>query len=112
MLWHQKEEAATSGQQLPSFAMTTEKWKVTWKKSGKMPQNSADFLTLCRRRRGKKKKNKIFLKNYKNFLDFLRKVAYNNSCVENTDAQLNRNALLAQLVEHLTLNQGVQGSSP
>ena len=34
---------------------------------------------------------------------------YNHFCVEEMNA---RNALLAQLVEHLTLNQGVQGSSP
>ena len=33
-------------------------------------------------------------------------MVYNNACL------VKRNALLAQLVEHLTLNQGVQGSSP
>ncbi len=45
--------------------------------------------------------------------NFLKKVVANSnslcyilSCVVNTDAPL------AQLVEHLTLNQGVQGSSP
>ena len=34
---------------------------------------------------------------------------YNHFCVEEINVG---NALLAQLVEHLTLNQGVQGSSP
>ena len=34
---------------------------------------------------------------------------YNHFCVEEMNVG---NALLAQLVEHLTLNQGVQGSSP
>ena len=33
---------------------------------------------------------------------------YNNSCVQGTQ----ENAPLAQLAEHLTLNQGVQGSNP
>ena len=58
------------------------------------------------------KKNKIFLKNYKIFLDFCHQVSYNNSCVEEQTHNQIANALLAQLVEHLTLNQGVQGSSP
>ena len=32
--------------------------------------------------------------------------------LDNTADKTIKNALLAQLVEHLTLNQGVQGSSP
>ncbi len=41
-------------------------------------------------------------------LAFLTIIIYNTPCVEEIHTQ----ALLAQLVEHLTLNQGVQGSSP
>ena len=37
------------------------------------------------------------------------KLYYNIFCLERDE---NEYALLAQLVEHLTLNQGVQGSSP
>ena len=38
---------------------------------------------------------------------------YNNSCVENERPKSkDRYARLAQLAEHLTLNQGVQGSNP
>ena len=36
---------------------------------------------------------------------------YNNSCLKERTYNL-REARLAQLVEHLTLNQGVQGSNP
>ena len=39
-------------------------------------------------------------------LAFEGKALYNSPCVTKEDARL------AQLVEHLTLNQGVQGSSP
>ena len=44
-------------------------------------------------------------------LAFFLNMAYNQSCVVREKAA-QRNAPLAQLVEHLTLNQGVQGSSP
>ena len=37
---------------------------------------------------------------------------YNNSCVEKVTKRKDREARLAQLAEHLTLNQGVQGSNP
>ena len=36
-------------------------------------------------------------------------ILYNNDCVQNTEI---KRARLAQLAEHLTLNQGVQGSNP
>ena len=40
-------------------------------------------------------------------------LSYNSFCVrEILNEQFHRHALLAQLVEHLTLNQGVQGSNP
>ena len=90
MLCQPEKETTASGWRSYSFTTNTENWKDVWKKLGKTPQNSADFLTPCRRKKGKKKKNKNFLKNYKNFLDFWYRVAYNNSCVENTDAQLNK----------------------
>lgn len=48
------------------------------------------FLDSMPPKKGEKEENKNFLKNYKNFLDFWYRVAYNNSCVENTDAQLNK----------------------
>lgn len=48
------------------------------------------FLDSMPAEKGEKKKNKNFLKIIKNFLDFWYRVAYNNSCVENTDAQLNK----------------------
>ena len=44
-------------------------------------------------------------------LAFFSIVIYNVPCVESSQ-QFQMHALLAQLVEHLTLNQGVQGSSP
>ena len=43
-------------------------------------------------------------------LAFLKTIYYNNTCLRNKS--INGQARLAQLVEHLTLNQGVQGSSP
>ena len=46
----------------------------------------------------------------KKVLAFLYGYGYNNTCVRK-DAEKQK-ALLAQLVEHLTLNQGVRGSSP
>ena len=59
------------------------------------------------------KNNKIFLKKV---LAFHNNIAYNNTCVRqeksSPDDKITSYALLAQLVEHLTLNQGVQGSSP
>ena len=42
-------------------------------------------------------------------LAFFKKGIYNTTCRCETAT---KNALLAQLVEHLTLNQGVRGSSP
>ena len=40
-------------------------------------------------------------------------LSYNSFCVrEILNEQFHKHALLAQLVEHLTLNQGVQGSNP
>ena len=49
------------------------------------------------------------LEKIKKVLAFFIFIVYNNSCIcENK----NEYAPLAQLVEHLTLNQGVQGSSP
>ncbi len=45
-------------------------------------------------------------------LDFLMSVWYHISCAEAVKLSKNIYALLAQLVEHLTLNQGVRGSSP
>ena len=55
-----EKETTASGWRSYSFITNTENWKDVWKKSGKTPQNSADFLTPCRRKKGKKKKNKIF----------------------------------------------------
>ena len=50
---------------------------------------------------------------FKKMLAFHKHFAYNNTCVQENGLFRNRkHALLAQLVEHLTLNQGVQGSSP
>ncbi len=42
----------------------------------------------------------------KKIVAFLKKILYNNFRVNDIDARL------AQLAEHLTLNQGVQGSNP
>ena len=55
------------------------------------------------------------LKNFKKLLAFSKKLLYNITCVKETQKQNKENkenARLAQLVEHLTLNQGVQGSNP
>ena len=52
------------------------------------------------------------LKNFKKLLAFSKKLLYNIACVKETQKQNKENARLAQLVEHLTLNQGVQGSNP
>lgn len=43
---------------------------------------------------------------------FRQQLIYNTICVEEHETQKQKNARLAQLVEHLTLNQGVQGSNP
>ena len=43
---------------------------------------------------------------FKKCIAFSQKVQYNNTCVEKM------HGFLAQLAEHLTLNQGVQGSNP
>ena len=58
----------------------------------------------------------FMLKNFKIFKKYKKKACifprhvYNNVCAENKT--LIKCARLAQLVEHLTLNQGVQGSNP
>ena len=57
------------------------------------------FRETCRR----------YLNFFKKVLAFWEMMYYNHFCVEKMNVG---NALLAQLVEHLTLNQGVQGSSP
>ena len=49
------------------------------------------------------------MKKIKKVLAFWKNVLYNKHCVERYTKKYAR---LAQLVEHLTLNQGVQGSSP
>ena len=51
------------------------------------------------------------MKKIKKVLAFLKELLYNNSCLKERTYNL-REARLAQLVEHLTLNQGVQGSNP
>ena len=43
---------------------------------------------------------------------FWQQLIYNTICVEEHETQKQKNARLAQLVEHLTLNQGVKGSNP
>ena len=48
----------------------------------------------------------------KKILAFEKKMLYNITCVKELVKKLKNYARLAQLVEHLTLNQGVQGSSP
>ena len=60
--------------------------------------------------RGTKKRRNS--KNLKKLLAFSKKLLYNINCVKETQKQNKENARLAQLVEHLTLNQGVQGSNP
>ena len=56
---------------------------------------------------------KIKIKKIKKRLAFCKTTVYNMFCsLDNTADKTIRNALLAQLVEHLTLNQGVQGSNP
>ena len=57
----------------------------------------------------------IILKKMKKFekgVAFWQQLIYNTICVEEHETQKQKNARLAQLVEHLTLNQGVQGSNP
>ena len=60
----------------------------------------------------------IIQKNFKKIkkvLDFFVIIGYNNFCAVEETVQDKKNhiyARLAQLEEHLTLNQGVQGSSP
>ncbi len=48
------------------------------------------------------------MKNFEKVLAIFEILFYNISCVQETQG----NAPLAQLAEHLTLNQGVQGSNP
>ena len=55
------------------------------------------------------KKNRKRSRKKKKVLAFSNKRIYNNPCRKDRAAGY---ALLAQLVEHLTLNQGVRGSSP
>ena len=50
------------------------------------------------------------MKKIKKVLAFWKNVLYNKHCV--WEIYKKEYARLAQLVEHLTLNQGVQGSSP
>lgn len=57
----------------------------------------------------KKVKNR---KKLKKPLAILKKLLYNNPCVMKITDKILQDARLAQLVEHLTLNQGVQGSNP
>ena len=59
------------------------------------------------------KNNKIFLKKCLHFIitSHIITLAFGKSKVIRTK-KITSYALLAQLVEHLTLNQGVQGSSP
>ena len=57
------------------------------------------------------KKQRNSIKNKKT-LEIIKKILYNIPCVKEKINSIMRNAPLAQLVEHLTLNQGVQGSNP
>ena len=45
-------------------------------------------------------------------LAFIKILLYNITCVTEKIKMKRRDARLAQLAEHLTLNQGVQGSNP
>ena len=58
------------------------------------------------------KKQRNSIKKIKKTLEIIKKILYNISCVKEKINSIMRNAPLAQLVEHLTLNQGVQGSNP
>ena len=61
----------------------------------------------------KKRKNKEIKKNMKYLLTFYVSFYIISLALRNyLEAITKENALLAQLVEHLTLNQGVQGSNP
>ena len=61
----------------------------------------------------KKRKNKKIKKNLKYLLTFYVSFYIISLALRNyLEAITKENALLAQLVEHLTLNQGVQGSNP
>ena len=61
----------------------------------------------------KKRKNKKIEKNMKYLLTFYVSFYIISLALRNyLEAITKENALLAQLVEHLTLNQGVQGSNP
>ncbi len=61
----------------------------------------------------KKRKNKKIKKNMKYLLTFYVSFYIISLALRNyLKAITKENALLAQLVEHLTLNQGVQGSNP
>ena len=52
------------------------------------------------------------MKKIKKYLHFLKPYYIINLVVTESVTQKIKNARLAQLVEHLTLNQGVQGSNP
>ena len=61
----------------------------------------------------KKRNNKKIKKNMKYLLTFYVSFYIISLALRNyLEAITKENALLAQLVEHLTLNQGVQGSNP
>ena len=61
----------------------------------------------------KKRKNKKIKKNMKYLLTFYVSFYIISLALRNyLEAITKENALLAQLVEHLTLNQGVHGSNP
>ena len=52
------------------------------------------------------------MKKIKKYLHFLKPYYIINLVVTESVTQKIKNARLAQLVEHLTINQGVQGSNP
>ena len=52
------------------------------------------------------------MKKIKKYLHFLKPYYIINLVVTENVTQTTKDARLAQLVEHLTLNQGVQGSNP
>ena len=60
----------------------------------------------------KTEKKTIAEEKNKKVLAFTRKLLYNIPCVEEKPYETKEDARLAQLAEHLTLNQGVQGSNP
>ena len=54
----------------------------------------------------------IKIKKYKKMLALLNKLMYTLFCCDDYNIANNKYGPLAHLVEHLTLNQGVRGSSP